>query len=199
MGKDRTEYNKQYYEAHKEEKKKYYEEHKEHYKQYREAHKEEIKKYHKDRKEYYKQYYEAHKEEKQKYYEEYYKVNLNKIQQRNKKYNDTHKDERKQYNIDYRKNSIINPEGYTIYCYINKLNGKRYIGKTKQMLRFRKRDGYRDNKELNYILQKYGWDLFDTEILLSGLTSEEATYFEKKLIKIFNTTDSNYGYNKQVG
>lgn len=153
----------------------------------------------KDRKEYYKQYYEAHKEEKKRYYEEHKEEKKSYYKEYSKEYRDTHKDKLQQLNKEYRKNSIINPDGYTIYCYINKLNGKRYIGKTKQMMRFRKRDGYRTNKELNYILQKYGWDLFDTEIFLSGLTSEEATYFEKKLIKIFNTTDSNYGYNKHIG
>lgn len=149
----------------------------------------------KDRKEYNKQYYEAHKDYHKQYYEahkEYYK-----------QYNEAHKEEKKryykEYTKEYRKNNIVNPEGYTIYCYINKLNGKRYIGKTKQILKFRKRDGYRTNKELNYILQKYGWDLFDTEILLSGLTKEEATHFEKKFIKMFNTTDKDYGYNKQIG
>lgn len=153
----------------------------------------------KNRKEYYKQYYEAHKEEKKKYYEEHKEEKKKYYKEHQKEYYYAHRDELKQYNKEYRKNSIVNPEGYTIYCYINKLNGKRYIGKTKQMLRFRKRDGYRTNKELNYILQKYGWDLFDTEIFLSGLTEEEATHFEKKFIKMFNTTDKDYGYNKQIG
>lgn len=181
MTKDRKEYYKQYYEAHKEEKKRYYEE-------YDKVHSKEIKQYQK-------KYYDTHKDERKQYNKEYRDTHRDKFKQ----YYDTHRDELKQYNKEYRKNNIDNPEGYTIYCYINKLNGKRYIGKTKQILKFRKCAGYRNNKELNYILQKYGWDLFDTEIFLSGLTKEEATYFEKKFIKMFNTTDKDYGYNKQIG
>lgn len=85
---------------------------------------------------------------------------------------------------------------YSVYCHKNKINGKRYIGITCQPLsyRWRKGLGYKKGAFHNAIL-KYGWDGFAHEVLLSGLTEDEAKAQEKRLISEYRTNDKRYGYN----
>jgi len=87
---------------------------------------------------------------------------------------------------------------YCIYQHINKTNGKRYIGITKQTPENRW-----GNDGINYkgfcrfwsAICKYGWDGFEHEIVVSGLTKEEACELEVKLIKEYKTQDRDFGYN----
>lgn len=48
-------------------------------------------------------------------------------------------------------------------------------------------------------IQKYGWENFNHEILVSGLSSECAKEKEIEFIKLYNSTDKKYGYNTTLG
>lgn len=91
---------------------------------------------------------------------------------------------------------------YCVYCHTNKINGKRYIGRTKKELEVRSgKDGkgYMSCSRFWSAIQKYGWDNFDHTILKSNLTEEQANYFEKYYIKKFNTQNNQFGYNISSG
>ena len=92
---------------------------------------------------------------------------------------------------------------YTIYCHENKINGKKYIGITKNSIKKRwgkKGQGY--SKSTPYIrnaFKKYGWDNFYHIIIASNLTKEEACNFEKILINKLDTMNPQKGYNIASG
>ena len=90
---------------------------------------------------------------------------------------------------------------YKIYIHINKINGKVYIGQTKQSLTDRwGSDGRRYKGQPFYnAIQKYGWDNFEHKILLEQLNKEQANYYEKIFIKKYKATDKNFGYNITEG
>lgn len=80
-------------------------------------------------------------------------------------------------------------------------SGKVYIGITRQepTKRWNNGKGYYYNVHFNRAIKKYGWENIKHEILVSDLTKEEASDYEKMYISIFNTTDSEYGYNMTSG
>ena len=101
---------------------------------------------------------------------------------------------------------------YKVYAHIRKEpdeNGvyKRYIGITGVNLneRWKNGKGYkRKNIDGHYSyfyksIQKYGWNSFTHIVLLQNLTKEEALYWEKKLIKIYESNNKKYGYNSDEG
>ena len=97
---------------------------------------------------------------------------------------------------------------YIVYCHINKINNKKYIGITKNIKnRWRANGaGYynykKDSQHQSYFynaIQKYGWDNFQHIILLKNLTFEEACQYQKKYIKDLNLQDEKYGYNMTSG
>ena len=90
---------------------------------------------------------------------------------------------------------------YTIYMHKNKINGKIYIGQTCQKPERRWNNGkrYKDCPVFNNAIQKYGWDNFEHIILFEGLSQNEANQKEIELIKQYNTTNRNFGYNCQLG
>lgn len=93
-------------------------------------------------------------------------------------------------------------EGYTIYKHTNLLNGKCYIGQTKQTdltRRWTGGSGYRDTPRFNHAIKKYGWSGFTHEILETGLTKEEADEKEIYYIKKFRSNERGYGYNIREG
>ncbi len=81
-----------------------------------------------------------------------------------------------------------------------------YIGQTKKRVedRWRKNgEGYKsrtgsDSYFWNAI-QKYGWDNFKHITLFENLSLDLANIIEEELIKKYNTTDRNYGYNIKFG
>ena len=91
---------------------------------------------------------------------------------------------------------------YVIYCYTNKINGKKYIGQTCQTLEERAgRDGYfyvLKDGVFGKAIQKYGWENFVPEILESGLTQQEANEREIYWIAELNTL-APFGYNLSKG
>lgn len=91
-----------------------------------------------------------------------------------------------------------------IYCFINKHNGKRYIGQSADIER-RILDHKRylaRGKDNCTLLQnaynKYGKDSFDLEILAECETSQ-LDELEKYYIALFNTTSREFGYNLSRG
>lgn len=89
---------------------------------------------------------------------------------------------------------------YTVYMHTAP-NGKVYIGITKQEVRTRWANGkgYEKNSHFTNAINKYGWDSFKHEVLLEGLTLEEACSEESRLIAEYKSYDRNYGYNKDFG
>ena len=86
---------------------------------------------------------------------------------------------------------------YTIYIHKNKINGKVYIGQTcqKPEKRWDNGRGYETSPRFYNAILKYGWDNFEHIILYTNLTLEEANQKEQELIKFYNSTDENFGYN----
>lgn len=88
---------------------------------------------------------------------------------------------------------------YTVYEHKNKINGKRYIGITKQ-----KASDRWGNLGRNYknscprfwsAIQCYGWDNFEHNILYTNLSKDDACALEIELIGKYKTQDRDYGYN----
>ena len=90
---------------------------------------------------------------------------------------------------------------YTVYLHISP-SGKRYYGATKQNVnrRWRKNgEGYKGNKNFTNAIEKYGWDNFQHIVIAKGLTKEEAYWLEIELIREWDTTDRDKGYNITKG
>ena len=96
---------------------------------------------------------------------------------------------------------------YCVYCHLNKINGKRYIGITKYgdnpEKRWRYGTGYgNQEKGLGGAIQKYGWHNFDHIILKEHLTLKDALEWEKYYIKEYHTWVQDpkcWGYNITPG
>ena len=92
---------------------------------------------------------------------------------------------------------------WTVYCYQNKLNGKRYIGVTKKTKNSRAgKNGaeyIRKNHFFGQAIQKYGWDNFEYSILALASDEYEGSELEKYYIELFQSFDKNYGYNGNRG
>lgn len=91
---------------------------------------------------------------------------------------------------------------YTIYLRTNKVNGKQYVGQTKDFY-YRENDwkcikGRYANKYIDTDRGKYGLDAFETTILAEVETQEEAWKLEQQFIKELNTKYPN-GYNISDG
>lgn len=80
-------------------------------------------------------------------------------------------------------------------------NGKIYVGITKQKpnRRWRKGKSYIQNPRLFRAFEKYGWENVKHEILLDGLTIEEAEEAERFLIKCLDLQNPDKGYNIAAG
>lgn len=91
---------------------------------------------------------------------------------------------------------------YTVYEHINKINGKRYIGVTKQKpeKRWENGKGYIHNKHFYQAIEKYGWkEGFEHKIICSNLNEEAAYTMEQILIEQYDLTNPNKGYNINQG
>lgn len=89
---------------------------------------------------------------------------------------------------------------YTVY--IHKVpNGKRYVGTTSQnpKWRFNNGKGYSFNRRFYHDILFYGWENIKHIIIAYNLQENEALMLERKLIKQYNTTNPEYGYNKFKG
>lgn len=91
---------------------------------------------------------------------------------------------------------MLSSKTYTVYKHTNKINGKVYIGITRQTpeRRWQNGKGYKGTYFWNAI-SKYGWDNFKHEILFDGLSKEEACALEIKLIAKYGSDNRERGYN----
>ena len=81
-------------------------------------------------------------------------------------------------------------------------NGKRYVGQTSVPLKRRwGKNGrkYENQPYLYNAILKYGWNNIEHLTLKSNLIPDEADYFEKYYIKLYNSCDENFGYNIETG
>ena len=96
---------------------------------------------------------------------------------------------------------INNNKEYIVYCHINNINNKKYIGITCQTpeQRFRNGNGYKANKYFYAAIMKYGWGNFNHIILYEHLTEKDAKEKEIELIAKYNTRNKKFGYNLTPG
>ena len=86
---------------------------------------------------------------------------------------------------------------WLVYMHISP-NNKRYIGITSRKPEYRWTNdgrGYKYNTHFYNAINKYGWDNFQHIIIAKGLDEETAKWVEMKLIKSWDTTNQNKGYN----
>lgn len=95
----------------------------------------------------------------------------------------------------------IQEQNWCVYIHTNKINNKAYIGITQQKPehRWQNGHGYKNNKYFWRSIQKYGWDNFEHIIFANDLTQNKAEHIEILLIALYNTTNSDFGYNLSVG
>lgn len=91
---------------------------------------------------------------------------------------------------------------FIIYMYKNRKNNKVYIGQTTRSKKQREgKDGclYKHSPYFYSAIKKYGIDNFDYYILKENLTFDEANFYEKYYISLYNSTNSEHGYNLTYG
>ena len=89
---------------------------------------------------------------------------------------------------------------YTVYMHKNKINGKVYIGITKQKPQYRWSNGKGyDNQYFKRAIKKYGFNNFEHLILYENLTQKEAEQKEIKLINYYKSSERDFGYNISKG
>lgn len=91
---------------------------------------------------------------------------------------------------------------FCIYFHRNTINNKIYIGITSLKLkdRFGKNGiNYKHNKHFYSAIQKYGWDNFEHIVFMEDVPYTDACKYEQILIKLWNTNNPKFGYNKSIG
>ena len=84
-----------------------------------------------------------------------------------------------------------------IYILTNKINGKQYVGQTRNIeRRLNHHKKYYANFIISKAIKKYGWDMFDQHIFY--ILENDLDYFEIEMIKRLNTLAPN-GYNLESG
>lgn len=91
-------------------------------------------------------------------------------------------------------------KNYTVYIHICP-NNKVYVGITfrEPEKRWKKGNGYKENKHFSRAIKKYGWENIKHEILFVNLSKEEAEVKEIELIKEYKANNGKYGYNIENG
>lgn len=86
---------------------------------------------------------------------------------------------------------------YTVYMHTTP-NDKRYTGITYRnpKERWNGGSGYSGNKDFYAAIREFGWGSIEHEILYTGLTENKAKEIQADLIKKFDTTNPDHGYNR---
>lgn len=89
---------------------------------------------------------------------------------------------------------------FTVYMHIFP-NNKVYIGIKSMGVKYRwhRGYGYSNQPHVYKAIQKYGWDNIKHEIIAENLTAEQAYETEKYLIKKYESTNPEKGYNHSYG
>lgn len=86
-----------------------------------------------------------------------------------------------------------------IYFILNRINGKGYVGQTRQKLRQRMKDHKSGSESyVDYVIKKYGWENFSVFVLEECASPEELNEREMYWIKTLHTK-APYGYNLTDG
>lgn len=92
---------------------------------------------------------------------------------------------------------------WCVYCHTNKINGKKYIGITKNKPEYRwgkNGNSYiRRNQYFGNAIKKYGWNKFEHKIIKENISEKQAKQMEIELISKYNTKDKQFGYNLTIG
>ena len=91
---------------------------------------------------------------------------------------------------------------YKVYVHINKINGKRYYGITKQKRikrRWENGKGYKKQPYFYSDIEKYGWDNFEHIVLFDNLTKEESKLLEQMYIALYDSSNKHNRYNTALG
>ena len=88
---------------------------------------------------------------------------------------------------------------YSVYVHTNKINGKKYVGQSSNIVERWRNGGknYFSSVKFFRAIQKYGWENFTHEILYENLNKEAANKIERDLIRKYDSI--NNGYNIQEG
>ena len=97
--------------------------------------------------------------------------------------------------------STLLTNNFCVYAHVNQINGKIYIGQTCQNPenRWRMGEGYKGSTYFYHAIQKYGWSQFKHIVLIENLSYQQSNLTEEYLIKKYNTTNPNFGYNLTEG
>ena len=89
---------------------------------------------------------------------------------------------------------------YVVYKHTTP-SGKVYIGITGQKpeKRWKNGNGYKNNEHFYRAILKYGWENIKHEIVCTGLSRWQACRVEQSLIKYFDSTNPDKGYNHSIG
>ena len=99
-----------------------------------------------------------------------------------------------------RQSEMSNKMSYSVYRHTTP-SGKVYIGMTgkKPEMRWRNGTAYSNNFHFNNAKRLYGWDNIAHDVLLTGLTKEQAEKAEVELISKYDSTNQDKGYNLTNG
>lgn len=87
----------------------------------------------------------------------------------------------------------MNNNNYLVYCHINKICNKVYVGITKQSTTDRWQSGEGYKRQAFYrVIQEFGWDAFEHIVLVEGLNKEEAEYLETFYIDYYDSCENGY-------
>lgn len=91
-------------------------------------------------------------------------------------------------------------ENYLVYKHTSP-SGKVYVGITKRSVheRWEGGKGYRKNPYFYNAIEKYGWENIQHEVLISGLSYEDAEWYERYFISFYQSFNPKYGYNMTYG
>lgn len=81
---------------------------------------------------------------------------------------------------------------YSVYVHTNKINGKKYVGQSSNIIERWKNGGknYFSSTKFHRAIQKYGWENFTHEILYENLNKEAANKIERDLIKKYDSINN---------
>lgn len=88
---------------------------------------------------------------------------------------------------------------FSVYTLYNPISQKYYVGITSQKPenRWKRGKAYKHNEHLTNAIEKYGWDVFEKNVIATGLPFEIASRFEQRLIKECDSYKN--GYNQSWG